>query len=714
MKKSKQTKRALIPSLLAVILCAAMLVGTTFAWFTDTASTSVNKIEAGKLDVKLEYASNATGEGATWKEVTADTVLSFLQSDGAEVKPSETILWEPGCTYQLPALRISNNGNLALKYKIEITGIQGSAKLNDVIDWTIKNDADSGETNLSTTEYHLTAKGTDNASDILTIKGHMQTTAGNEYQGESISGIAITVLATQDTVEYDSTTNLYDSKAAYDGYVTPVNSESTAVEVTDGNKVVADEAGVMSVDYTDVQLISDESKTQSLEYKGATLSSEAQSITVDANYQAVAQYKLTLPVADTNTTLVTVTINYTKNLTGVKIYHSGKELTKKDAADSSATSEYFTYDKERGTLVLYLFHASPIDIVYDKAGMATVTNQNELVAALADETVKTIVLGSDVTTDTIGNITRSVTIDLNSKTLTYTGGNQIGVKNSGTNFVLKNGSFEERGELKETRGVIINYENTTTTLDHVTATTDATLLYPYKDASTVTVKHSDITSGTYGVGTNNGEGTKVNIKVNIEDSKITTGYGTADTKTDNCAVIMNVGGTLNITGSTITGDRQGVFLRAGTATIKDSIIKTTGAFGKDTYGKNQSQTFPTYWGSGNEAPRGALIVGSYTNGTTYAHDAICYLTNTTLVADGDAKQVHLAGNGANSDTNKFCAKVYTDADTSGYTIDKSWGGTIYVGSETDKKINFPLKTAKNPPGSSRWISAMRLKRCADA
>ncbi len=681
MKKSKQTKRALIPSLLAVILCVAMLVGTTFAWFTDTASTSVNKIQSGKLDVTLEYADNATGVEATWKDVTADTVLSFLQSDGAEVKQSEAILWEPGCTYQLPALRISNNGNLALKYKIEITGIKGSAELNKVIDWTISNSADgSGSTNLSTTEYHLTAKGTEKASNILTIKGHMQTTAGNEYQGESISGIAITVLATQDTVEYDSTTNLYDSQAAYDGYVTPVNSESTEVKVTDGNEVVADEAGVMSVDYTGVKLISDESKTQSLEYKGATLSSAAQSITVDANYQAVAQYKLTLPVATTNTKLVPVTIKYTADLTGVKIYHSGKELTKKDAADSDAASEYFTYDKTDGKLVLYLFHASPIDIVYDKAGMATVTNQNELTAALADETVKTIVLGSDVTTNTIGTITRSVTIDLNSKTLTYTGSNPIRVENEGTNFVLKNGSFAEEGGLKETKGVIVNYKDTTTTLNYVTATTDATLLYPYEDASTVTVKNSKITSGTYGVGTNNGEGTKVKIKVNIEDSKITAGHGS--TGTDNCAVIMNVGGTLSITNSEITGDRQGVFLRAGTATIKDSTITTTGKYGKDTYGN--PETSSGYWQSGNEAPRGALIVGSYTNGNSYQYDAVCYLTNTTLVADGGATQVHLAGNGANSDTNKFCAYVYSDVDTSNYTVETKWGGNIYIGPEKDE------------------------------
>ena len=100
---------------------------------------------------------------------------------------------------------VKNNGKLALKYKVAITGINGSAKLNEVIDWTI-NDAD-----LSA-DHSLSAGAT---SEALTIKGHMKESAGNEYMNESIDGIAITVYATQDTVESDSFTNQYDKNAAY-------------------------------------------------------------------------------------------------------------------------------------------------------------------------------------------------------------------------------------------------------------------------------------------------------------------------------------------------------------------------------------------------------------------------------------------------------------------------------------------------------------------
>ena len=194
MTNRKSTKRALLGSVVAMVLCLAMLVGATFAWFTDTASTGVNKIQAGNLDVQLVDENGNSLEGKT---------LEFKKA--ANAAEGEAVLWEPGCTYELPAVYVKNNGKLALKYKVAITGINGSAKLNEVIDWTI-NDAD-----LSA-DHSLSAGAT---SEALTIKGHMKESAGNEYMNESIDGIAITVYATQDTVESDSFTNQYDKNAAY-------------------------------------------------------------------------------------------------------------------------------------------------------------------------------------------------------------------------------------------------------------------------------------------------------------------------------------------------------------------------------------------------------------------------------------------------------------------------------------------------------------------
>ena len=194
MNESTKTKKALRGSLFALFLCIVLLIGTTFAWFTDTASTGVNKIQSGKLDVELQYDNNGTWENAEGK------TLDFQKAEGAE---NEAILWEPGCTYELPQIKVVNKGNLALKYTVKVTGVEGDQKLNEVIDWTI----DGVDINQ---EQHLTA-GAESAA--MTLQGHMQESAGNEYQGLSIEGISITVYATQDTVESDSFNNQYDANA---------------------------------------------------------------------------------------------------------------------------------------------------------------------------------------------------------------------------------------------------------------------------------------------------------------------------------------------------------------------------------------------------------------------------------------------------------------------------------------------------------------------
>ena len=204
MKKSKATKRTLLLSVLAMLLCMVMLVGTTFAWFTDSASTAVNKIQAGTLDIALLDTAGNSLEGET---------LNFVKA--ANAPADEQILWEPGCTYELQPFKIKNNGNLALKYKIQIAGIQGDAKLNEAIVWTYKVGG-TAPADLSA-EGHLTAG---QETELITISGHMKNTAGNEYQGLSIDGIGITVVATQDTVEYDSFGNDYDAQAGY-----PVSAE---------------------------------------------------------------------------------------------------------------------------------------------------------------------------------------------------------------------------------------------------------------------------------------------------------------------------------------------------------------------------------------------------------------------------------------------------------------------------------------------------------
>ena len=222
MNNKKTTKRALLSSVMAIVLCLAMLIGTTFAWFTDSASTAVNKIQAGTLDIELQYATawdDVTGVPTNWEDAEGKT-LSFRKAAGAAV--DEPILWEPGCTYVLPELRIVNKGNLALKYKIVISGIAGDAELNEAIEWGwagysisegVYQSVRGGDLTSGDSFFGTVIPG--ETTDNILISGHMKESAGNEYRGLSIDGIGITVVATQDAVENDSYDNQYDKYAQY-------------------------------------------------------------------------------------------------------------------------------------------------------------------------------------------------------------------------------------------------------------------------------------------------------------------------------------------------------------------------------------------------------------------------------------------------------------------------------------------------------------------
>ena len=204
------TKRALLTSALAIVACVAMLIGSTFAWFTDTAGTAVNKIQAGSLKIDIvDEAGNSL----------KNTTLDFVKSPNAPA--GEKILWEPGCTYKLPTFRIVNKGNLALKYKVVINGVDGDAKLLEAIDFFVeKNGADKvkleGWEGILLPKGAAATDGTDaEKTDPITISGCMKKEAGNVYQGLSIEGISIKVYATQYTYESDSFDDQYDAKATY-------------------------------------------------------------------------------------------------------------------------------------------------------------------------------------------------------------------------------------------------------------------------------------------------------------------------------------------------------------------------------------------------------------------------------------------------------------------------------------------------------------------
>ena len=236
MTSSKNTKRALLASVLSVALCAVMLIGSTFAWFTDSVTSTGNIIKSGTLDVEMKWAYGTESlDSAKWKDASEGAIFDYD-------------LWEPGYT-EVRHVKISNIGNLALKYEVRIAATGEVSELADVIDvYYIKggdqitdrtqlNDANKIGTLAQVLANPYAAKGNllgkegeTVDSDIATIALKMQESAGNEYRGLSIgSEFAVVIVATQDTVENDSFDNQYDAGATF-GETIEVGNDATSLE----------------------------------------------------------------------------------------------------------------------------------------------------------------------------------------------------------------------------------------------------------------------------------------------------------------------------------------------------------------------------------------------------------------------------------------------------------------------------------------------------
>lgn len=232
-KKVGGTKRALLTSVLALVLSLAMLAGSTFAWFTDTASTGVNRIVSGNLDVGLQYWGVGEDGKKTW-----------LTAENSEDLFDENALWEPGYT-QIVYLKVKNNGNLALTYAMQITPVHETVgvnvdgeefKLSDYIKFgwmkfTVDGDGTpvaldreaaqtgvGGGAQLGTTLHRKAAEPMKaSAEELVALVAWMPENVGNEANYSTVQPtieLSLKVLATQAAVESDSFNNTYDEDAA--------------------------------------------------------------------------------------------------------------------------------------------------------------------------------------------------------------------------------------------------------------------------------------------------------------------------------------------------------------------------------------------------------------------------------------------------------------------------------------------------------------------
>lgn len=258
-KKVGGTKRALLTSVLALVLSLAMLAGTTFAWFTDTASTGVNRIVSGNLDVGLEYWGGAES--------------GWLTAENSEDLFDKNALWEPGYT-QIIYLRVANNGNLALTYAMQITPVHETVgvnvdgeefKLSDYIKfgWTtftadengtpvaldreaaqtgVGEGAQLGKTLHRQAELPLKA----GAEELVALVAWMPENVGNKANYSTVQPtieLSLKVLATQAAVESDSFNSTYDGDAATDEGLDSKPEYNYSYTEEEGVTLITDENG---------------------------------------------------------------------------------------------------------------------------------------------------------------------------------------------------------------------------------------------------------------------------------------------------------------------------------------------------------------------------------------------------------------------------------------------------------------------------------------
>lgn len=351
--KKHSTKRALLFSALAMLLCLSMLVGSTFAWFTDSVVSAGNKIQAGTLEVQLLMYN-----GTEYADISETSAPIFGAGSIAQDNNAQT-LWEPGKT-QVAYLAIKNNGSLALKYQVGLNVVNVSNDLYEVMEYAITPDAQQGSvtawddaaaqtvvegTQVVTTDVALEV----GATHYFALSIHMMEEAGNEYQAGEVD-FDLVVLATQNTVEFDSFDNLYDEEATYPLYaaggtaVTGADEYEIPLKRIDGSKVgsaiVAKENLAADANAVKINIY------ETARYAGLTVAEDKVARTYEVRATGLVEGTFPDPIM--------VELNIGTGLTGVEVYHYADQLTPA------------TYNPSTGRVKFEATSFSPYTFVYDK------------------------------------------------------------------------------------------------------------------------------------------------------------------------------------------------------------------------------------------------------------------------------------------------------------------------------------------------------------
>ena len=296
------------------------------------------------------------------------------------------------------------------------------------------------------------------------------------------------------------------------------------------------------------------------------------------------------------------------------------------------------------------------------------TNGVSLRRLLENKAYGVVKLNNDIKYEDVNLVSSDVNavLDLNGRTISAVYKGTTALEN-GAVLTIKNGTFnaELAADKNNTNTTVIMNaaSGSRLTIDNVKFTTKNNSGLGVDDANTVlTVKNqSTVKANVYCVATNaEKDGIHSGVTINLENSA----FIAESTSNDNCAICLNVEGTLNMADCTVKSGRQAVLVRGGTANISGGKIETTGAYTTPPNGN---------WGSGNEVPLAALVIGNRST-SAYAYPATVTLTGVEIVAGNGAPAIYMYGNKEEHPANLTCDKETAERVTVG-------GGYVFVNGE---------------------------------
>lgn len=376
MTKKISTKKSWIASALSLVLCFSMLVGTTFAWFTDSVTSENNIIKSGNIKVEMHWAQGKDDPAtANWQDASQGAIFDYEK-------------WEPGYT-EVRHIKIENKGSLALQYKIIIVANGEVSDLADVIDVYYLDPAaqvtDRAQltennklgtltevlANLDETGIGYLASGD---SDTITLALKMQESAGNEYQNAALceGGFSVQLLATQAIGEHDSFGNDYDNNAVAEIFPGFQGGSGTITPPVDDERYTTEE---ITVDFGDISVVIPVG-VKLAEGVTSLAASVATKNTSESNVQLNDTEKMRPSdvhiegVAEDNTKAMLITLKHYLttglNSGALTLYHveNGVAVPMTYAANPTNHNE-FTYNPATGDVTLALASFSEVAVVAD-------------------------------------------------------------------------------------------------------------------------------------------------------------------------------------------------------------------------------------------------------------------------------------------------------------------------------------------------------------